>query len=110
MKKIIITEQQAKNLMSKAINEQSESQKVNMAIQCFLNKTIKANLKIDGVLGQTSQKALQSFQAKKGVTMDAQWGKETYDSLTPQEIDIFKGCVSENGGIIDKVLHFIGLD
>lgn len=110
MKKIIVNEQQIKKIIHRTINEQTENEKLIMAVQCFLNKMYKANLKVDGVTGTNTEKLLSRFQEKKGVNADGYWGNETYNSLTDQEKQIFRDCVAETGGVIEKILNFLHLD
>lgn len=110
MKKIIVNEQQIKKIIQRTINEQTENEKLIMAVQCFLNKMYKANLKVDGVTGPNTEKLLSRFQEKKGVNADGYWGNETYNSLTDQEKQIFRDCVAETGGVMEKILNFLHLD
>lgn len=115
MKKIIVNEQQIKKIIHRTINEQTENEKLIMAVQCFLNKMYKANLKVDGVATipndeSKTEKLLKNFQQKKGVDADGIWGEQTYNSLTNQEKQIFKDCIAETGGVIEKILNFLHLD
>jgi hypothetical protein len=111
MKKIIVNEQQIKKIIHSTINEQTENEKIIMAIQCFLNKTLNAKLAVDGVMGENTENSLMKFQEKKdGVVADGIWGKETYDSLSEPERKLFKDCVAETGGVMDKIMNFLKLD
>jgi hypothetical protein len=110
MKKIIVNEQQIKKIIHSTINEQTENQKIIMAVQCFLNKTLNAKLAVDGVSGENTENALMKFQEKKGVDADGIWGMNTYDSLTEPERKLFKDCVAETGGVMDKIMNFLHLD
>lgn len=112
MKKIIVNEQQIKKIIHRTINEQTENEKLIMAVQCFLNKMFKANLKVDGLSGDDTKTGslLKKFQEKKGVDADGIWGEQTYNSLTNQEKQIFKDCIAETGGVIEKILNFLHLD
>jgi peptidoglycan hydrolase-like protein with peptidoglycan-binding domain len=110
MKKIIVNEQQIKKIIRSTINEQTENEKLIMAVQCFLNKTYNAKLVVDGALGEKTEKLLMKFQEKKGVYSDGIWGEKTYDSLTEPEKKLFKDCVAETGGVMDKIMNFLHLD
>jgi murein L,D-transpeptidase YcbB/YkuD len=93
------------------LKEQTSMEEVNMkkAVQCFLNK-VGYKVKIDGMWGDESKKALSQFQAKKGITQDGFWGPETFDSLNSNEKKIYKDCKSEHGDLFDKIISFVGLD
>jgi murein L,D-transpeptidase YcbB/YkuD len=120
MKKIIrLTENDLTNIIKRVIEEQEVNINYNKAIQCFLvKKGIKDNsgqvLKIDGSIGKLpnskSAQAIQKYQQKIGVTDDGVWGNETKTKIPPSDLEIFKQCISDEGDIIDKGLHFFGLD
>lgn len=128
MKKYILTESQFKNLIDKVIvetkqiSEQPEHYNYNMAIQCFLNKKkIKDDsgqpLKMDGSIGRLpnskSAQAILNYQQTLKMDpkhMDGVWGEMTMMSMPPADMKIFKDCKSEHGDIIDKGMHFLGLD
>jgi hypothetical protein len=103
MKKILVTEKQAKRLVENVINEQEESN-FNKAIQCFLNKLYKANLKIDGYMGDKSKDLLMRFQSERGIyPADGMWGQETQSKLSKSENELLKQCKSQFGDIFDKL-------
>lgn len=114
MKKYIFTESQVKKIIDNQIQEQVTADfNARKAIQCFLNKVVKPspNLKVDGLLGDNTEKAMEKFQStKEGIRVDGIWGEETMKTLTPKENKILKQCASDHGDIFDKLLHFIGLD
>jgi hypothetical protein len=117
MKKIIVNEQQIKKIIRSTINEQTENEKLIMAVQCFLNKKYKANLVVDGASGKDTktEKLLMRFQQEKlmngeEINVDGAWGEETMSSLSEPELEVFRDCVSETGGIMDKIVHFLHLD
>jgi len=93
------------------LKEQSSMEEANMkkAVQCFLNK-VGYKVKIDGMWGDESKKALSQFQVKKRINDDGFWGPETFNSLTPQEKELYKKCKSEHGDLFDKIISFVGLD
>ena len=102
------------------INEDQETYNYNMAIQCFLNKKgVKDDsgqpLKMDGSIGNwpksKSAQAIANYQRNLGVyPVDGVWGPDTMDKMPGKDKEMFKECVSEHGDIIDKGLHFLGLD
>jgi hypothetical protein len=119
-KKIIkLTESDLMNIVKRVIQEQDENYKINMAIQCFLNKKgIKDNngqsLKLDGSIGNLpnskSAQAIAKYQSSIGVNEDGVWGYDTNTKMPPKDKVIYKQCASEHGDIIDKGLHLLGLD
>lgn len=115
MKKIIVNEQQIKKIIRSTINEQTENQKLIKAVQCFLNKKYKAKLVVDGASGENTEKLLMQFQQEKlmnnqNINVDGVWGEETMSSLSEPELKVFRDCVSETGGVMDKIAHFLHLD
>lgn len=105
MKKILVTETQAKRLIENVINEQEESN-LNKAIQCFLGKLYKVNLKIDGFIGDQTKTLIQKFQSQRGIyPADGMWGQETESKLNKSEMDLFKQCKSQFGDIFDKIFN-----
>jgi len=115
MKKIIFTETQMKKILDNVIEEQlltEQTAELNAkkAIQCFLNKVVGSNLKVDGLHGDATSEAIAKFQrTKKGLDMDGVWGYSTGSSLNDKEKQIMKSCKSEHGDLIDKFLIWIGL-
>jgi len=97
------------------VMEQSDDVRMKKAIQCFLNKKgfkddSNHPLKVDGLLAGKTAEALSKYQSKIGVTADGVWGPETQNKMPNNDVQIFKQCISDEGDIIDKGLHFFGLD
>lgn len=102
------------------LNEDEETYKINQGIQCFLNKKgIKDDagqpLKIDGSIGNypnsKSAQAIARYQQKLGVyPVDGVWGPDTMGKMSPADMKLYKDCLAEYGDIIDKGLHYFGLD
>jgi hypothetical protein len=119
-KKIIkLTESDLMNIVKRVISEQDENYKINMAIQCFLNKKgIKddsgQSLKLDGSIGRLpnskSAQAIATYQGKIGVEQDGVWGYNTNTKMPSKDKEIYKQCISEHGDLFDKGLHLLGLD
>jgi hypothetical protein len=127
-KNFTLTESERKEILGmhrengygRPLNEDEETYKINQGIQCFLNKKgIKDNsgqpLKIDGSIGNypnsKSAQAIHNYQSKIGVyPADGVWGPDTMDKMPPKDKELYKECLAEYGDIIDKGLHFFGLD
>ena len=119
-KRIIkLTESDLQKIVKRVISEQDENYKANMTIQCFLNKKgIKddsgQSLKLDGSIGRLpnskSAQAIATYQAKIGVADDGVWGYDTGQKMPPADKAIFKQCASDHGDIIDKAMHWLGID
>lgn len=128
MKKIIVTESQLKRVLNKVIEEQTVlseqdiNAESNMAVQCFLNKKgVKDDagqpLKVDGSIGRLpnskSAQAIAKYQSMIQVEADGVWGYNTMSKMQekyPKDLALYKQCVSDTGGIVDKIFHFFGLD
>ena len=118
MKKIIrLTESDLTRIVKRVIEEQRqmESPEVMKAKQHYLQKHGYTkgipDFKVDGVYGESTKKAIQNFQNKLGVyPQDGIWGEETFKKMNKQQLGLYKQYVSDFGGIIDKVLHFFGID
>jgi peptidoglycan hydrolase-like protein with peptidoglycan-binding domain len=121
-KKIIrLTETDLTKIVKKVISEQTTLLDYNkkMAIQCFLNKKgIKddrnQSLEMDGKIGnypgsKTAQ-AILKYQRSLGVAADGTWGNNTITKMPPKDKMIYKQCISDHGDIIDKGMHWLGLD
>jgi murein L,D-transpeptidase YcbB/YkuD len=102
-----------------SLNEGIEGYEHNMSIQCFLIKkgmTDDKNQKIvkDGSIGRLpnskSAQAIAKYQDKIGVTPDGVWGEETMKKMPSGDKVIFKQCVSDEGDLFDKFVHWIGMD
>jgi hypothetical protein len=119
-KKIIkLNESDLMNIVKRVIKEQDENYKINMAIQCFLNKKgVKddsgQSLKLDGSIGNLpnskSAQAIAKYQSSIGVDDDGVWGYETNTKMPPKDKMIYKQCISDHGDLFDKGLHLFGLD
>jgi peptidoglycan hydrolase-like protein with peptidoglycan-binding domain len=117
-KRFIISEEERSDIRSKygLVNEQQETTAQKRALQCFLNKKgIRDNsnqpLKVDGKIDDKTMEAISKYQSKIGVSpADGVWGPMTGSKMPSKDTQIFKQCVSDEGDIIDKGLHFLGLD
>lgn len=116
-KRFIISEEEKNYIRTRygLINEQNEPIEYKKAVQCFLNKKgYKDNsnkpLVVDGKWGDKTEEALSKYQVKLRVEADGVWGPTTYNKMPEADVQIFKQCVSDEGDIIDKGLHFFGLD
>lgn len=106
MKKYIFTESQIKSVINKTISEQTDEMNFKKAVQCFLNKLYKTNISVDGRHGEKTSNLISKLQSSRGVyPIDGVWGPDTYDKLTPKEVEVFEACRSEHGDIIDKGIH-----
>jgi len=129
MRKFTVTEEEKKQILESHMShgykqgvlfEQSETYKLNMAIQCFLNKKgIKDDtgqpLKMDGSIGtypnSKSAQAIVKYQTMiKVYPTDGVWGPDTIGKMPESDKKMYRECVSEHGDIIDKGLHLFGLD
>lgn len=113
MKKYIFTEEQVKRVIANTITEQTAERDAKKAIQCFLNKVLKPSpkLDVDGLHGDGTANAIAQFQStKRHLDTDGVWGYSTSSSMTPQEKEIFRECVSQTGDLGDKIFHFLGID
>lgn len=113
MKKYIFTESQIKKVIDQTITEQTAELESKKAIQCFLNKVLRPSpkLNVDGLHGKRTSDAIAEFQGTKDfLNPDGVWGYETSKSMTPQEKEIFRKCVSDTGDLGDKIFHFLGMD
>ena len=118
-KVIKLTENDLRKIVKRVIKEQDENYKANITIQCFLNKKgIKDNagqsLQLDGSIGRLpnskSAQAIANYQTKLGVDADGVWGYDTGSKMPKGDVEIFKQCASDHGDIIDKALHWLGID
>jgi hypothetical protein len=119
-KKIIrLTESDLTKIVKRVIEEQ-EGSNYKKAIQCFLNKkgiTDESGKKlvIDGSIGNypssKSAQAIHKYQSKIGVyPADGVWGEDTKSKMPNADKAMFKQCVSDYGDIIDKGMHWLGID
>lgn len=118
MKRIVkLTESDLVRIVKRVISEQTqkETPEVMKAKQFYLQKHGYTKgipgFKVDGVYGESTKKAIQNFQDKLGVyPQDGIWGEETFKKMNPAQIGLYKKYVADFGGVIDQLLHFIGLD
>lgn len=129
MSKFTVSEEEKKQILEShmshgykkgVIFEQSETYKLNMAIQCFLNKKgVKDDagqaLEMDGSIGtypkSKSAQAIVKYQTMiKVYPTDGVWGSDTIGKMPESDKKMYRECVAEHGDIIDKGLHFFGLD
>jgi peptidoglycan hydrolase-like protein with peptidoglycan-binding domain len=98
------------------VNEQSDEVRLKKAVQCFLNKKgykddSNQPLKVDGLMDEKTEQALSKYQSKiKVYPADGIWGSATQNKMPSGDVQIFKQCISDEGDIFDKGLHFLGLD
>jgi murein L,D-transpeptidase YcbB/YkuD len=116
-KRFIISEEERSDIRSKygLLNEQNETPEFKKAVQCFLYKKgfkddSNQPLKVDSHWDEKTQQALSKYQSKIGVNADGYWGPMTQNRMPDKDVQIFKQCISDNGDLIDKGLHFFGLD
>jgi len=111
-KRFIISEDEKKDIRSRygLVNEQDEETfKAIKGVQCFLNKK-GYKVPITGDINGVTRKAIQSFQSKFNLyPANGNW-EDTVQKLTPEDVKIFKQCLSDEGNFIDKGLHMFGLD
>lgn len=103
-----------------SLKEGIEDYEHNMAIQCFLIKkgiTDDKNQKIvkDGSIGRLpnskSAQAISKYQSKIGVyPADGVWGPQTMEKMPSADKVMFKQCVSDEGDLFDKFVHWVGMD
>lgn len=114
MAKVIrLTESDLQRIVKKVITEQTEERNFIRAIQQFLNIRMKAGLTLDGRTGPNSQteQAIEKYQSKIGVpNVDGVWGVETWNKMPINDKRLLKKLVAQEGDLIDKFLHWIGLD
>ena len=113
-KKIIrLTEQDLQKIVVKVIKEQSEERNFVRAIQRFLNEKLKLNpkLEVDGRTGPNSKTAaaIEKYQRLIGVPEDGEWGEQTMNKMPLTDKKRFKKLMAEEGDLIDKFVHLIGL-
>ncbi len=112
-KKIVrITENELVKIVKKTIKEQEyriETQ-FKVALQNFLNQKIKANLKVDGLLGGKTKEAIAKYQNLIGADSDGIWGQGTWDKMPENDKKLLKKLVANEGGLIDKFLYWIGVE
>lgn len=111
-KKIIrLTESDLVKIVNRVINEQDirEETKFKLAIQDFLNQKIKANLDVDGLMGDKTSEAISKYQQLIGADPDGIWGQKTWNKMPENDKKLFKNLMAKRGGLIDKFLNFIGI-
>ena len=110
MKKLILTESQVKIVVEHLMNESDEDlMNQNMAVQCFLNQKYRANIKVDGYIGDQTKKLIERLQSEKGIfPADGMWGRQTLSKLSKSELGVFRQCTSQHGDMIDKIADTFG--
>lgn len=112
-KKVIrLTESDLTRIVQKVISEQTEERSFIKGIQQFLN-TKGAKLVVDGKTGPNSatESAIMKYQSKIGVyPTDGVWGPDTWEKMPEKDRMLLKKLISQEGGLIDRFLNFIGLD
>jgi hypothetical protein len=119
MKKILVTEEERKRIltlhteatMKEFLIEQTDEINIKKSIQCFLNKVVpNANLKVDGLHGEDTEKIIEKFQTMRKVyPTDGVWGPDTASAMTSSDKKIMEECTSEYETLLDKVLGWFGL-
>lgn len=119
-KKMILEQHMSHGYKTNVVSEQNENYKINMAIQCFLNKKgVKDDsgqpLKMDGSIGRLpNSKSAQAIARYQGMIKvyptDGVWGPDTMGKMPDSDKKIYKQCVSDHGDLIDKGRHWLGLD
>lgn len=111
-KKVIrLTESDLTKIVKRVIKEQTEERKFISAIQKFLN-TKGAKLVVDGKTGRNSEtaNAIRKYQIKIGVyPADGVWGEITWNKMPENDRKLLKKIMAEEGGLIDRFLHWIGI-
>ena len=116
-KRFIISEEERSDIRSRygLVNEQYEPIEFKKAVQCFLNKKgykddSNKPLVVNGRWDSKTEEAVRKYQIKLRVDSDGVWGPMTQNKMPNGDVQIFKQCISDEGDIIDKGLHFLGLD
>jgi len=92
------------------LKEQAPDFEEKKAIQCFLNKVVKAGLEVDGMHGKATENAISKYQSMRKVyPTDGVWGPDTKKAMTKSDILVMEECAREHGTIIDKIMKFIGI-
>lgn len=123
-KKILISEDERKRILSlhekhknlNLVNEQDEdpNHEFIRAVQRFLNDKIKAGLVVDGLtdnnMKSKTAQAIAKLQQQMGVyPVDGVWGSDTWEKLSKEDKKKLEDLVAEEGGLISRFLHWIGL-
>jgi hypothetical protein len=112
-KKVVrITESDLVRIVKRVIEEQDyrpESQ-FTRAVQQFLNQKIKANLNVDGLMGDKTQDAIMKYQSMIGTDSDGRWGRMTWEKMPETDRRILKKMIANEGGLIDKFLNWMGIE
>jgi hypothetical protein len=125
-KRLIVTEFEKNSILSmhesfknKIILKESEYPSYNMAIQCFLigkgitddsGKTLVKDGSIGRLPSSKSAQAIAKYQDTIGVTSDGVWGNETMEKMPASDKTKLKQCISDEGDLFDKFVHWVGLD
>lgn len=102
------------------LNEGIEDYEYNRSIQCFLVKkgiTDDENQKIviDGSIGvlpkSRSAQAISKYQtAIRSFPADGVWGEDTMTKMPYADKVLFKQCISDEGDLFNKFMHWMGWD
>ena len=113
-KRFIISEEERNDIRLRygLLNEQNETLQQKKAVQCFLNKLgfkddSNQPLKVDGLWGEKTEEALKKYQTKIGANVDGHWGFNTASKMSEKDNEVFEQCISDEGDIIDKGLHYL---
>jgi hypothetical protein len=108
-KRFIISEEERSDIRSRygLVNEQSEdAYKAIKGVQCFLNKK-GFKVQITGDINSETKKAIQNFQTKAKLSpANGNWN-DTVNNLTPQDTQLFKQCLADEGDFIDKGINWL---
>lgn len=124
-KKVIrLTESDLRQIVKKVITEQSEEKRMIRGIQKFLNTKknvlgLKKDLEVDGLTGPGSEteNAIELYQtwlnknskSTPTIVADGVWGEDTWRKMPPKDVSDLKKFIAMEGGLIDRLLHKIGL-
>lgn len=88
------------------LREQVEESNQTKAVQNFLNTKLKANLKVDGIVGPATKQAIEKYQGMIHVfPTDGVWGPETEKLMPRGDKKIYDDYLAAQGDVIDKVLN-----
>ena len=107
MKRIIISDDEKNTIRNmhesyknglRIIKEDETDVVLTKQVQCFLKKK-GYKVSENGVYGNDTKQAVKQFQTSKKITPDGDFGSETLNSLTSDEIIDFESC----GDTIDRI-------
>jgi hypothetical protein len=111
MKKIIITEEQIKQIVNNLLMEEEDNNFIK-TVQEFLNTVLKLNppLIIDGLTGTGSktEKAIMKYQQLIKVwPVDGIWGEDTMNKMPEKHKQYFEKIKQKNMSGFDKIINKI---